>query len=255
LPAANEIVAGEWWDADDDGFYLSIEEEWAREYNYQVGDTMTFRIAGVEATGEIANLRKVDWESFQVNFFVVASPALLKEFPATFVSSFYLSDNFSKTTSSWAREFPGIATLDIGAIVARIKTLMDRASMAVEYVFLFTLLAGTCVLLAAVQSSQGERIRESALLRALGASHQQVRHAIVSEFAILGLIAGFLAALFATLIAWALSREVFELPFTVNPSLWFFGVVGGAVGISIAGYLATRRVLYTPPIVALRHSA
>jgi len=253
LPAANEIVDGEWWSADDDGLYLSIEQEWAQEYNYQVGDTMTFRIAGVETTGEIRNLRKVDWESFQVNFFVVASPALLEGFPSTFVSSFYLDDNFSKATSAWAREFPGIATLDIGAIVARIKTLMDRASMAVEYVFFFTLLAGTCVLLAAVQSSQGERIRESALLRALGASHQQVRHAVVSEFAILGLIAGFLAALFATLIAWALSREVFELPFTVNPSLWFFGVVGGAVGISIAGYLATRRVLHTPPIVALRH--
>jgi len=194
----------------------------------------------------------VDWESFQVNFFVVASPSMLNEFPQTFVSSFHLSDDFSKATSVWAREFPGIATLDIGAIVDRIKTLMDRASLAVEYVFFFTLLAGTCVLLAAVQSSQGERIRESALLRALGASHKQVRHAVVAEFAILGTIAGFLAALFATLIAWVLSREVFELPFSFNPSLWVFGVVGGAIGISIAGYLATRRVLHTPPIVALR---
>ena len=105
------------------------------------------------------------------------------------------------------------------------------------------------------QSSQGERIRESALLRALGASHQQVRQAVVAEFAILGAIAGVLAALFATIIAWALSREVFELPYTLNPSLWLFGVVGGAIGISIAGYLATRRVLHTPPIVALRNTA
>ena len=132
---------------------------------------------------------------------------------------------------------------------------MDRASLAVEYVFFFTLMAGTCVLLAAVQSSQGERIRESALLRALGASHQQVRHAVVAEFAILGTIAGVLAALFASVIAWALSREVFELPYTLNPSLWLFGVIGGAVGIAIAGYLATRRVLHTPPIVALRNTA
>ncbi len=254
LPAANELTEGEWWSADDHGRYLSVEQEWANDFGYSVGDTMTFRVAGVETTGTVKNLRKVDWESFQVNFFVVASPAMLEESPQTFVSSFFIDDDVSQATSGWAREFPGIATLDIGAIISRIKTLMDRASLAVEYVFFFTLLAGTCVLLAAVQSSQGERIRESALLRALGASHRQVRHAVVTEFAILGTIAGFLAASFATLIAWVLSREVFELPFSVNPELWVIGVVGGAVGISIAGYLATRRVLHTPPIVALNHA-
>ena len=123
------------------------------------------------------------------------------------------------------------------------------------HVFLFTVLAGICVLLAAVQSSQAERIRESALLRALGASHRQIKHAVVAEFAILGAIAGFLAAFFATIVAWALSRFVFELPFEVNVWLWIVGVVGGAVGISIAGFLATRRVLETPPVVALRNAA
>ena len=137
--------------------------------------------------------------------------------------------------------------------MARVKALMARASLAVEYVFLFTLLAGLCVLLAAVQSSQGERIRESALLRALGASHAQVRRSVITEFAILGGIAGVLASLFASVVAWALSRFVFELPFHPNVWLWVIGVAGGASGIALAGYLATRRVLHTPPIVALRH--
>jgi len=255
MPPAGEITAGEWWPTDgtaEPGF--SIEEDWAEDRGFQLGDTLTFNVAGVDVTAPIKNFRKVDWESFQVNFFITASPATLKDMPATFVSSFKIDSDFSKTTSGWARQFPGIATLDIGAIMNRVKTLMDRASLAVEYVFMFTLLAGLCVLLAAVQSSQGERIRESALLRALGASHHQVRHAVVSEFAILGCIAGLLAAFFATVVAWAISYQVFELPFTVNPSLWFYGVVGGALGISIAGYLATRRVLHTPPIVALRHT-
>jgi len=174
--------------------------------------------------------------------------------PATFVTSFQIDTNFSNATSGWAREFPGIAAIDIGAIMNRVKTLMERASLAVEYVFMFTVLAGICVLLAAVQSSQSERIRESALLRALGASHQQIKHAVIAEFAILGAIAGFLAALFATVVAWALSRFVFELPFEVNVWLWIIGVVGGAIGISIAGFLATRRVLVTPPVVALRNT-
>jgi putative ABC transport system permease protein len=131
---------------------------------------------------------------------------------------------------------------------------MDRASMAVEYVFLFTLLAGICVLLAAVQSTQGERIRESALLRALGASHSQIRSAIITEFVLLGAMAGLLASVFATIIGWSLSRYVFELPFQFSIILWVLGVVGGALGIGLAGYLATKKVLTTPPVVALRHT-
>lgn len=256
LPQNNKVVAGEWWAEDGSAPpLLSIEQEWAEERGYAIGDTLTFKSAGVESTATIANWREVDWESFQVNFFAVASPAMLEGLPATFVTSFHIDEDFVSATTGWVRQFPGIATLDVGAIITRVKSLMDRASLAVEYVFLFTLLAGFCVLLAAVQSSQGERIRESALLRALGASHQQLREAVIAEFAILGAIAGLLAALFASVIAWSLSRFVFELPFQLNVWLWIIGIVGGAIGIATAGYLATRRVLYTPPVVALRHSS
>ncbi|MFK7995933.1 MAG: ABC transporter permease [Granulosicoccus sp.] len=256
VPLNNKIVSGEWWVEDGSAPpLLSIEQEWAEENGFQVGDTLTFKSAGVETTATVANWREVDWESFQVNFFAVSSPAMLESLPATYVTSFHIEDDFVSATTGWARQFPGIATLDIGAIITRVKSLMDRASLAVEYVFLFTLLAGFCVLLAAVQSSQGERIRESALLRALGASHKQLREAVIAEFAILGAIAGLLAVVFATIIAWSLSQFVFELPFKLNIWLWIIGIVGGALGIAAAGYLATRKVLYTPPIVALRHSS
>ena len=259
LPRNNELVAGEWWDMETeaDGKFLSLEHEWAEFMNYQIGDTLTFSVAGEEVTGEVKNLRKVDWESFEVNFFSIGSPALLNDLPATFVTSFHLDQDrdFSDTTSSWAREFPGIATFDVGSIISRVKRLMDRAALAVEYVFMFTLLAGGVVLLAAVQSSQGERIRESAILRALGASHQQVRTAVVAEFAILGAISGLLAALFASVVAWAISHYVLELPYVFNPMMWVIGVLSGTIGISIAGYLATRHVLRTPPLVALRNNA
>lgn len=255
LPPNNKLVSGEWWATDGSAQpLLSIEQGWAEERGFDIGDTLTFKAAGVEATATIANWREVDWESFQVNFFAVSSPAMLEGLPSTYVTSFHIDEDFVSATTGWVRQFPGIATLDIGAIITRIKSLMDRASLAVEYVFIFTLLAGFCVLLAAVQSSQGERIRESALLRALGASHKQLREAVILEFAVLGAMAGLLAAIFATLIAWQLSIQQFELPFKVNVWLWIIGIFGGALGISIAGYLATRRVLFTPPIVALRHT-
>lgn len=255
LPVNNTIVDGEWWAEDGSAPpLLSIEQDWAEERGYAIGDTLTFKSAGVETTATVANWREVDWESFQVNFFAVSSPAMLEGLPSTYVTSFYIEEDFASATTGWVRQFPGIATLDVGAIITRVKSLMDRASLAVEYVFLFTLLAGFCVLLAAVQSSQGERIRESALLRALGASHKQLREAVILEFAILGAIAGLLAAFFATLIAWSLSRYIFELPFEFNAWLWIIGILGGSFGIATAGFLATRRVLYTPPVVALRHA-
>jgi len=255
LPANNTLRDGEWWDGSGEGLPgLSLEYDWAEDMGYAIGDTITFKVAGVETTGVVKNTREVDWESFQVNFFIVAEQRLLEDMPETYVTSFFLKDNFSTATASWARAFPGIATLDIGSIIDRVKLLMDRASMAVEYVFFFTLLAGICVLLAAVQSTQSERIRESALLRALGASHSQVRSAIIAEFVLLGAMAGFLAAIFATVIGWSLSRFVFELPFQFNIILWVLGVAGGALGIGIAGYLATKKVLTTPPVVALRHT-
>lgn len=254
LPANNELIAGEWWDASDSGNYLSLEHEWAEQMNYQIGDTLTFSVAGEEVTGVVRNFREVDWESFEVNFFGIASSAMLDEMPSTFVTSFHIDQDFSATTAKWAREFPGIATFDVGAIITRVKRLMDRAALAVEYVFMFTLLAGSVVLLAAVQSSQGERIRESAILRAIGASHAQVRSAVITEFAILGAIAGLLASFFATVVAWAISHYVLELPYTFNPFMWVIGVLSGTIGISIAGYLATRHVLRTPPLVALRNN-
>lgn len=255
LPQNNKVVSGDWWSETSTEPLLSLEQEWAEDQGFAIGDTLTFKAAGVETTATVANWREVDWESFQVNFFAVSTPVMLEGLPATYVTSFNIKENFVSATTGWVRQFPGIATLDIGAIIVRVKSLMDRASLAVEYVFLFTLLAGFCVLLAAVQSSQGERIRESALLRALGASHQQLREAVIAEFAILGAIAGLLASVFATIVAWSLSHFIFELPFQLNVWLWIVGVFGGALGIATAGFLATRRVLYTPPIVALRHAA
>lgn len=253
LPAGNKLKDGEWWAPDNPEPLLSLDQEWAGHLGLSIGDQLTFKAAGREVTATVYNTREVEWESFQVNFFLVGNRSFLESLPATYLTSMHVDGDFGTITSGWLREFPGIVTLDIGAIITRVKGLMDRAALAVEYVFMFTLAAGLVVLLAAVQSSQAERIRESALLRALGASHQQIRQSVIVEFLLLGAISGFLAAAFATATAWALSRFVLELPFHFNGWLWVLGIVGGAVGISIAGYLATRKVLHTPPLVALRH--
>jgi putative ABC transport system permease protein len=129
---------------------------------------------------------------------------------------------------------------------------MDRASLAVQYVFLFTLVAGVVVLLAAVQSTRDERRYESAMLRTLGASRFTVLQGVAAEFSALGFLSGTLAAFGATGIGWILAERLFSLKYTLDPWLWVVGLVCGTVLVGVSGTWATRRVINTPPIVTLR---
>jgi putative ABC transport system permease protein len=141
---------------------------------------------------------------------------------------------------------------DVDAILRQIREIMDRASLAVQYVFLFTLAAGVVVLLAAVQSTRDERRYESAMLRTLGARRGTVLQGVAAEFSALGFLAGTLASFGATGIGWVLARRVFSLQFTLDPAVWLIGIVCGTLLVGLSGTLATRRVVNTPPIATLR---
>jgi putative ABC transport system permease protein len=131
---------------------------------------------------------------------------------------------------------------------------MDKAALAVQYVFMFTLAAGLMVLLAAVQATRDERRYESAMLRTLGASRGVVLKGIAAEFVALGLLAGFLAAAGASLAGFFLAREIFSLKYAPDPTVWIVGVLGGAALVGAAGVLAARSVVNQPPVATLRQT-
>jgi putative ABC transport system permease protein len=141
---------------------------------------------------------------------------------------------------------------DIDAILAQVREVIDRASLAVQYVFLFTLAAGITVLLAAIQATRDERRYESAMLRTLGARRRVVLAGVASEFTALGMLAGVLAAIGATLAGWLLAREVFDLTYAIDPWVWVIGLAAGALIVGGAGTLAARGVVNHPPIATLR---
>jgi len=134
----------------------------------------------------------------------------------------------------------------------RVRAIMDRISLAVEFIFLFSLLAGLAVLIAAVQSSQDERRYESAVLRTLGARRSVLLRGLISEFITLGALAGFLAGFAATALAWLLAEQVFHFAYQLNPSIALTGIVAGVLIVGIAGVLGTRSVLNQPPVETLR---
>lgn len=253
LPAANTVTAGHWWTGHESGESLaSIEDGYAQEIHVKLGDRLTFDLAGEPLTVTISSLRKVRWDSFQPNFFIELSPGALESHPGSWITSVYLPPDKATMLTDLVRELPSLTLFDIDAIMEQVRHLMDQASLAVEYVFLFTLGAGVVVLLAAVQATRDERRFEAAVLRALGASRRLVRSAAAAEYAALGFTSGLLGALAATLVAWVLADRVFSLPYTLDWRVWLLGLSAGTVIVAFSGLMATRTVLKAPPVETLR---
>ncbi len=249
----NQLVEGRWWTKEDLGKPLvSISSEYQEALGLKLGDQLSFDVAGEALTVHVASIRKVRWDSFRPNFFLVFPPGLLDGAAGTYMTSLYLTTAQRPALIDLVREFPSVSVFDVDAILKQIRDIMDRASLAVQYVFLFTLAAGVVVLLAAVQSTRDERRYESAMLRTLGASRGTVLQGVAAEFSALGFLSGTLAALGATSVGWILARRLFALQFTFDPWVWVVGLVCGTVLVGVSGTLATRRVVNTPPIVTLR---
>jgi putative ABC transport system permease protein len=183
------------------------------------------------------------------NFFLVLNPAALASYPATFIGSVYTPER--QVMVELSRRFPSVMVIDLESVLDQVRSVMDRAALGIQYVFLFTLLAGIVVLLAAVQATREERRFEVALLRTLGANRRRVLTGLVVEFATLGVLAGLLAALIATGVAWLLATRVFELEFAPDPLLIGIGLGAGALLVGLSGTLATYSVVRQPPMGVL----
>ncbi len=249
----NEIVEGEWWPIDYDGPPLvSLEEEAAFELGVTIGDTLNYIVAGQEIEATVTSLREVNWDSFRPNFFMVFSPGAIEEYPATFVAALKIADERQDVLVEMVRKHPTVSVIDIDAILTQVKGIIDKASLAVQSVFVFTLAAGIAVLFAAVQSTIDERRFESAMLRALGVRRRTVLSGVLTEFAALGFAAGLLASAGASILAAIVSIELFELDYTFNPWLWIAGLTGGVVLVCVSGFVAARGAINAPPVDVLR---
>ena len=253
LSDSNEIVAGEWWAEDYSGPPLvSIEEEAATDTGLVIGDELTFVVAGRELDVTIASIRKVNWDSFQPNFFMVFSPGALDGMPTTYISSLRIEKEQQSVLIRLVRSHPSISVIDIDSILQQIRSIIEKASLAVQAVFVFTLAAGIAVLFAAVQSTIDERRFESAMLRALGARKRTVFSGVMAEFAALGAAAGILASAGASVLAAIVAVRLFNLPYEFNPWLWAVGVAAGVLIVCASGFVAARGAVNAPPVDVLR---
>jgi putative ABC transport system permease protein len=252
LPAANEIVSGRWWSGGEREPELSLEDELRAAIGLKLGDEVTYEIGGESLTARLTSTRRVHWDSFRPNFFMVVSPGAIERYAQTYITSLHLRPEQRNVTVDLIRRFPSVSVIDIGAVIDQVRSSMDRAALAVQYVFLFTLAAGIMVLLAAIQSTRDERMFESAVLRTLGAKRSVVLQGVAAEFTALGLLAGTLAAVGAASIGYLIATQLFDLDYVPGLALWLGGLLAGAAVVGISGTLAVRSVVDQSPAATLR---
>ncbi|NWC09193.1 ABC transporter permease [Pseudomonas agarici] len=253
LPPGNTLTAGSWWSARLGGDIpgVSVEAKVADSLKLKLGDHLVFTVGGANREARVASLRSINWDNFQPNFFMIFQPGTLQNLPATYLTSFYLAPGHDKDIVELARDFPAVTVLQVEALLEQLRSILAQVTIAVEYVLLFVLAAGMAVLFSGLQATLDERIRQGALLRALGAERRLLVKARRIEFGLLGAVSGLLAALGAELASLVLYRFAFDLPWHPHPWLLLLPVIG-ALMIGGAGVFGTRRALNASPLTVLR---
>ncbi len=251
MPAHNQLAGGRWTPEEADG--LSVEQGLAGTLGLKLGDRLRFDIAGQTKEARITSLRKVDWGSMHVNFFVMFPLSAMPELPSTSISAFR-APAVPGFDNKLLKQFPNITNVDVSASIGQVQRVLDQVIRAVEFLFGFTLVAGLIVLFAAISATREARAREFAVMRAMGASAKLLAQVQRAELLGVGALAGTLASLAAVAIGWALARYAFE--FSWNPAPWvpLAGAATGAVLALAAGWWGLREVLRRPVLETLRRA-
>ncbi len=258
-PSHNQTVAGRWTPGEKDA--VSVEDGLAKTLGLKLGDSLRFDIGGQLSEAKITSLRKVDWGSMRVNFFVMYPVAQLADVPVSYISAFRAPEPRAAVAgqarpqsfdNELVKAFPNITNVDMSSTLAQVQRVLDQVIRAVEFLFGFTLAAGLVVLFAAITATREERAKEFAIMRAVGARASLLRQVQRAELAGVGLLAGFLASLVALAVGWALARYVFDFSWTGSWTVPLFGSLAGAVLALAAGWWGLRAVLNTPVVETLR---
>jgi len=253
LPPGNVLTSGAWWSSQptDEIPGVSVEAKVAESLKLKLNDHLVFTVAGENREARVTSLRTINWDNFQPNFFMIFQPGTLKDLPATYLTSFYLAPGHDQQIVDLSRAFPAVTILQVEALLEQLRSILAQVTLAVEYVLLFVLAAGMAVLFSGLQATLDERVRQGALLRALGAERKLLVKARRIEFGLLGAVSGLLAALGTELVTLVLYRYAFDLAWHPHPWLLLLPVIG-AVLIGAAGVFGTRRALNASPLTVLR---
>ncbi|WP_100641872.1 ABC transporter permease [Alteromonas facilis] len=245
LQSENRIVEGRWLDAWQPGMphEVSIESEVAARLDIKLNDKLTFNIGSEIVEVTVTSLREVNWQTMQPNFFFVLHPASMEQFAATYITSFHLDQSRKSEITQIMQPFASVTLFDVDARINQLREVVDQVSLAVEFILVLVLAAGSLVLIAQVQASMDERQQELAILRTLGAKGRLIRLSVIFEFLIIGIVAGFMAAVANEFSLWMLQSRVFEMESSIHWEYWAVAPLSGAIVVGVLGAIGCWRLL------------
>ena len=257
LTASETLVSGEWWQgprAEGTPARISIEQELAGDLAVTLGDSITWDVQGVEIESIITSLRAVDWARFDTNFFVVFEAGVLESAPQSVVLITHVPDERARAEAQRdiVMAYPNISIVDVATIQAALERIVGNAILAIRFMAIFSVAAGIVVLVGAVSASRFQRVRESVLLRTLGATRRQIRRILLTEYATLGLLAGAVGTGLGTLAGALVVARVFEMDFVLPVAPVFGALLGVTVLAAAVGLANSREALRKTPLAALR---
>ena len=249
----NEVIEGDWFtEADTSQNLISVEQDFAEGLGIELGSELQFSFGGQSVSATVKSIRTVQWDSMAPNFYVIFSSPVLAGSGAAYLTSFYLDAEQKPALVDILQAHPTVSVIEVDIIIARIQAIVGQVTRAIEFILSLTLVSGLVVLIASIQATIDERMRESAMLRALGAKQKMVLGALAIEFLFIGAIAGFLGALGAQVALYFLQTELFGMDFNPNGLVFALGPVVGAVIIGLVGLVSTRKVVRVAPLTILR---
>lgn len=260
LQNSNEVVAGEWHDAWSpetsdlpEGVYpISLEVQAAKRMGIKLGDILTFNIGSEIVKVGVTSIRQVNWQTMQPNFFFVLHPDAMARFTPTYITSFYLPPQRKSELTTLLKPFANVTLFDVDARIEQIRSIIEQVSAAIEFILVLVLIAGSLVLVAQVQASMDERMRELAILRTLGAKGGMIRRSVIYEFLIIGAVAGFMAALANEVSLYLLQRQVFQMGTSFHYEYWVLAPLTGALVVGMLGAWSCRQLLQLNTTTLLR---
>ncbi|WP_426356993.1 ABC transporter permease [Pseudocolwellia sp. HL-MZ19] len=254
LSPSTEVVKGQWWDVGDETPQVSVEADIAEKLAIELGDQLTFTIGSDEFTVPVTSIRDVNWQSRQLNFYMIFNKSTFSEIDSTSISAWRVAEEIKPLMFDFLSQYPSISIIDIDAIMKQLTNMIDQMSIAIELILVLVVLAGSLVLVAQVQASMEERERELAILRTLGAKGSLLRNSVLFEFVALGAIAGLMASIAMEIAVFFLQTQVFDMDFNLHLEFWLIGITAGAAFVGVIGMLSCWRLLNLSSVTLIRRT-
>jgi putative ABC transport system permease protein len=254
-PEGTHLVAGTWWPADYDGVPLvSFDAAMAKGWHVGIGDVIRVNVLGRDIDLKIANLRDIAWQSLSINFFMVASPGLLSHAPHTHIATVRVADAEQGALLRTVTDaLPNVTGIRVEDVLSAIAVLLDQIAAALTVTGGLTLLAGTLVLAGAIAAGQRRRVREAVILKTLGATRRQIRAAWLTEFGVIGLVAGVIAAVAGSGASYGVAHYIMHTDWIFLPVTLIYTLAGALSLMLLFGYVGTAAALRARPAPLLRN--